>query len=113
MEKRAVPENVARLVNTVRTTNAAVAPSALRQAVAEHAAGLTMNRPDPPPLPEDLAPYVRKVTLHADKVLDRDVDALRAAGYSVDEIFEITVSAAVGAAFARMEAGLSALEERR
>jgi hypothetical protein len=40
------------------------------------------------------------------------VDKLTAAGRSDDEIFELTVAAAVGSATARLEAGLSALRGR-
>lgn len=43
------------------------------------------------------------------RVTDADIDALRAAGHSDDEIFELTVSAAVGAARVRLERGLAAL----
>jgi hypothetical protein len=100
-------------MRTVRTSPAAVSSPALREAVAAHAAALSLEQPDPAPIPAAIEPYVRKVTCHAYKVLDREVDALRAAGYGVDEVFEITVSAAVGAAFARMEAALAALEEGR
>jgi hypothetical protein len=41
------------------------------------------------------------------------VDALRAAGYSVDDVFEMTVAAAVSAGVTRMEIALAALEEAR
>jgi len=37
------------------------------------------------------------------------VAALQAAGYTEDQLFELTVSAAVGAARVRLEAGLRAL----
>ncbi len=40
---------------------------------------------------------------------DADVEALKAAGLSEDEIFEATVAAAVGAGLARFEAGLRTL----
>ena len=113
MKPTSVPAHVTRLVDTVRTTSAAASSGALRRAVADHAAALSLDRPDPAPIPKNLEPYVRTVACHAYKVLDRDVDALQAAGYSVDEVFEITVSAAVGAAFARMEVALAALEESR
>jgi hypothetical protein len=100
-------------MHTVRTTSAAVSSPALREAVAAHAAALSLEQPDPAPLPANIEPYVHKVACHAYKVLDREVEALQAAGYSVDEVFEITVAAAVGAAYARMEVALSALEESR
>lgn len=61
------------------------------------------------PAPADLAPYLEKVRLHAYKVTDRDVDELKAAGYTEDEIFEHTVSAATAAGLERLEAALGTL----
>lgn len=52
---------------------------------------------------------VSKVAQHAYRVTDDDIDALRSAGYSEDAIFELTVSAALGAGCGRLERGLSAL----
>ena len=60
-------------------------------------------------VPAELAPYVKKVRLHAYKVTDGDVDALKAAGFSEDDIFEQTVSAAVAAGLERLHAGLRTL----
>src|SRR2546428_7736488 len=57
----------------------------------------------------DLAGYVDKVALHASKVTDEDLVALKRAGNSDDLLFEVTVSAALGAAVGRLERGLSAL----
>ena len=59
--------------------------------------------------PPDFAAYLEKVRLHAYRVTDADVQALRDAGYSDDEIFEQTVSAAVAAGLERLEAGLDTL----
>ena len=61
------------------------------------------------PVPAELAPYVEKVRLHAYKVTDGDVHALKAAGFSEDDIFEQTVSAAVAAGLERLDAGLRTL----
>ena len=61
------------------------------------------------PAPEEMARYLEKVRLHAYKVTDRDVEELKAAGFSEDEIFEHTVSAAVAAGLERLEAGLATL----
>jgi alkylhydroperoxidase family enzyme len=60
--------------------------------------------------PPELEPYLEKVRLHAYKVVDRDVDELKAADFSEDEIFEHTVSAAVGAGLHRLDAALKALK---
>jgi alkylhydroperoxidase family enzyme len=59
--------------------------------------------------PPELAAYLDKVHRHAYKVLDRDVEELKAAGFSEDEIFEQTVSAAVAAGIERLDAGLGTL----
>ena len=63
-------------------------------------------------VPEALRGYLDKVARHAYKVTDEDVEALRAAGYSEDQIFEATVSCALGASLRCLEAGLSAIERR-
>jgi alkylhydroperoxidase family enzyme len=60
-------------------------------------------------VPEVLRAYVDKVKRHAYQVTDEDVAALLAAGYSEDQIFELTVSCAVGAGRRRREAGLRAI----
>ena len=59
--------------------------------------------------PPAMRAYLDKVSRHAYRVTDADVDALKAAGFSDDEIFEHTVSAAVAAGLARLDAGLGAL----
>lgn len=53
--------------------------------------------------------YIEKVAHHAYKVTDQNIQALQQAGYSEDAIFEITVSAALGAGISRLERGLAAL----
>lgn len=66
-------------------------------------------RPDRQPPPE-LEPYLEKVRLHAYKVVDRNVEDLKASGFTEDEIFEHTVSAAVAAGLGRLDAALRVLE---
>ncbi len=61
------------------------------------------------PAPPNFEPYLEKVRLHAYEVTDRDVQRLKEAGRSEDEIFEHTVSAAITAGLERLEAGLRAL----
>ncbi len=56
-----------------------------------------------------VAGYLDKVARWAYKVTDDDVTALRAAGLSEDEIFELTVAAAIGAGVRRQEAALAAV----
>jgi alkylhydroperoxidase family enzyme len=59
--------------------------------------------------PPEFAAYLEKVRLHAYKVTDRDVQELKDAGFTEDEIFEHTVSGAVAAGLERLDAGLGAL----
>jgi alkylhydroperoxidase family enzyme len=61
------------------------------------------------PVPEELEAWVAKVRERAYTATDADVDALRVAGYSEDQIFEVTVAAAVGAGLERFDAGIAAL----
>jgi len=60
-------------------------------------------------VPADLSLYVEKVRRHAYRVTDEDVAGLRAHGYTEDQIFELTVAAAYGAARQRLDAGLAAM----
>jgi hypothetical protein len=61
-------------------------------------------------IPPELISYVKKIALHAYKTTDEDIESLLKAGYSEDAIFEITVSAALGAGMARLERGLGTLK---
>jgi alkylhydroperoxidase family enzyme len=67
------------------------------------------SRPDRqvPPEAED---YVATVRQHAYRVTDAQVEALRASGLTEDEVFELTVAAAVGAGLDRLDAGLRAMQ---
>ena len=65
-------------------------------------------RPDREP-PAAMRPYLEKVRRHAYEVTDGDVEELKRAGFSDDDIFEHTVSAAVRAGLERLDAGLRAL----
>jgi alkylhydroperoxidase family enzyme len=60
-------------------------------------------------LPEPLGAYVRKVVGHAHTVGDEDIEGLHRAGYTDDQIFEATVSAALGAGLYRLGRVLLAL----
>lgn len=86
------------------------ANSQLRNAVAAKAAEHS-GKSGMTDIPEDLAIWVEKVAKHAYKTTPEEIDALKAAGYSEDQIFELTVSAATGAARYRMESALRAVHE--
>ena len=72
---------------------------ALRQAVAENAS-----------VPPELQLLIAKIHAHAYQVTDDDVARLQAQ-YGDDQLFEIIVSAAVGAARQRLLPALAALED--
>ena len=59
---------------------------------------------------DELRALVEKIHAHAYKVTDDDVARLQAT-YSEDQLFEIIVSAALGASRRRLEAGLQALRD--
>jgi alkylhydroperoxidase family enzyme len=59
-------------------------------------------------LPGPLGSYVRKVAEHAYEITDEDIATLHAANYTDDEIFEATVSAALGAGLFRLDCVLRA-----
>lgn len=61
-------------------------------------------------LPDDLQRLVTKIRAHAYKVTDADIASLQAT-YGDDQLFEIVVSAALGASRQRLVAGLTALDE--
>jgi threonine synthase len=61
------------------------------------------------PAPPEFADYLDKVRDEAYQVTDADVQALKDAAFSDDEIFEQTVSAAVAAGLHRLERGLACL----
>jgi len=60
--------------------------------------------------PAEFASYLEKVRRHAYTTTDGDVDELKAAGYSEDEIFEQTVSAAAAAGFERLAMAMEVVE---
>lgn len=102
------PKNVQRLA-TALLTGEGVAKPELRQAAEARAAELGGANREAETLPADLAAYVDKVALHAYQVTDQDIEDLKAAGYCEDEIFEMTLSAALGTGLARVERALSLL----
>jgi alkylhydroperoxidase family enzyme len=56
-----------------------------------------------PPASPELADYLEKVRDRAYTVVDRDVDALKKAGYSEDAIFEQTVAVAIAEGLRRLD----------
>ncbi len=110
-EKMPLPDDVRSLVRRVLTSRAAHSSPDARAAVYHYVAALTRDAAPDAAIPPHAEPYLRKTALYAYKVLDREVDAMREAGLTIDDIFEMTVAAAVSAGVTRMEIALAALEE--
>jgi len=107
-------DHVERVFRAVLGTRGATDES-LRRTVESRAAALG-GRSTPASdatLPPALETYINKVGRHAYKITNADIDALKAAGFSEDAIFELTVSAAFGAAAGRLERGLAVLGGHR
>lgn len=62
-------------------------------------------------VPLGFASYVQTIHEKPAAVTDDDVAGLKASGFSEDEIFEVTVAAATGAGFRRLDAVLALLED--
>jgi alkylhydroperoxidase family enzyme len=56
-----------------------------------------------PPAPAVMDSYLAKVRDRAYAVVDRDIDELKAAGFSEDEIFEQTVVVAIAEGLRRLD----------
>lgn len=80
------------------TSNPASLPAFVRQKIT---AGRNLSGP--------LGSYVKKVAERAYEITDDDIASLHAASYTDDEIFEATVSAALGAGLFRLDCVLRAL----
>ena len=61
-------------------------------------------------LEEPLASFVAKVRRDSTRMTDADLALLRAAGLTEDEILELTLAAALGAATTTLRSGLELLE---
>lgn len=57
-----------------------------------------------PPAPLVMSAYLAKVHQHAYRITDADVDELKDAGVTEDEIFEQTVAAAISEGLRRLDA---------
>lgn len=109
MTKTLYPAKVQQTIDALHTKTA-VTSLELRHHVTDYAAQLSMASNTTPDIPSEWEPYLKKVTLYAYKTMDEDVDRLKGTGHSEDEIFELTLCAALGAGLARLECGMDALK---
>ena len=75
----------------------------------EHLDALRANVAATAASPPELADYLAKVRAHAYKVTDADVERLKEAGLSEDEIFEQTVAAAISEGLRRLDAAAAVI----
>lgn len=95
-----IADRHARLVADLRQS-VLDAPAQIDPATRTAAAGNT--------LPEPWNAYAALVRDASYRISDTDIDQLKTAGHREDEVFEITVAAAVGAGLRSLDAGLRAL----
>jgi alkylhydroperoxidase family enzyme len=62
-----------------------------------------------PPAPEAMEAYLAKVRERAYAVTDAEVEQLKAAGFSEDEIFEQTVAVAIAQGLRRYDAAMEVI----
>ena len=103
------PAAVERLIEGF-LTGPSITPPHVRRTVMDRAAALARGEA-PPAVPSDLAGYVDRVATAAHSLGDTDLDSLRAAGHSEDEIIELTEAAALGASLARLDIALAVIGE--
>jgi alkylhydroperoxidase family enzyme len=103
------PPKVKKLMSVFLTQRAETTPKLRRkvEAYAARVGGAVRTAGD---VPEELSGYIEKIARQAYKVSDDDLLELRERGYSEDQVFEITLGAALGAGLARLERGMTALK---
>jgi len=106
--KELLPDRVQQLL-TALFSGKGHTPSDLRHHIVAYGENVAGVNTTPGEIPANLATYLDKVTRAAYKVTDKDISQLKEAGYAEDEIYEITLSAAVGSGLGRMKQGLMAL----
>jgi alkylhydroperoxidase family enzyme len=65
------------------------------------------------PVPAELQNYVNKIRNNAYKIVDQDIYALVDAGYSEDQIYELTVATAIGSGLSRYNIVTAAMQTPR
>jgi len=77
--------------------------------MSQHLDALRANVADTAAAAPELTAYLEKVRTHAYKVTDGDVEQLKAAGLTEDEIFEQTVAAAISEGLRRLDAAAAVI----
>ena len=98
----AVPARVRTLIDRF-LGDRGVTPVELRRAVFDRAHAFGSGATTQPPVTSGLAAWVDTIAVNPSAASDADVERLRAAGYTEDDIIEVTEAAALGASLARLE----------
>ena len=88
---------------TMLTTKGLTAPTLRRDVATFVTAQWRLSDKEIPQLSDALTTYLKKLSLYAYKIVDEEVDALRAEGYTDEMIYEITVVGAFAAASVGVE----------
>jgi len=107
---KAIPERVRTLMERFLGDHG-VAPLAVRKAAYERARALGSGAPTQLTLHDDLVDWVETIAVNPSTASDAGVLELKAAGYSEDDIVEITEAAALGASLARLETAYRVIGE--
>ena len=97
-----MPARVRRLIDNFLGDHG-VTPREVRAAVYARAHAFGSGLTEQPPVSEDLTRWVDIIACNPPAASDADIAALKAAGYSEDDIIEVTEAAALGASMARLE----------
>lgn len=104
------------IINQLReavTSGPATTDAVRRSSVARRAAAPADAAPSVRGLGDALRAYLDKVAHAPYTITDEQFEALRGSDVSDDELFELTVAAALGAGLARYERGMAALRGGR
>lgn len=107
---KAIPERVRTLMAKFLGDHG-VAPPDVRKAAYERARALGSGPATQLPLNDDLVDWVDTIAVNPSTATDADILRLKAAGYSEDDIVEITEAAALGASLARLETAYRVIAE--
>ena len=91
------------------TVGGAADPDLRRAVEAFVAAQWGLERDPAPKVPTELETYLKKLSLHAYRIIDEDIDLLREKGYTDEMIHEITLVGAVGTALVGLESLFNAM----
>lgn len=104
-----LPTQLRKAIHAILSSSGATELS-LRRSVLEYARSGGPQTPSD--LPEEaLREFVEKIAERPWAITDNDFARMQAAGYSEDQLYEITLACALGAGLQRFDAGLLALGE--